>query len=84
MKYYGVNLLSGTELCEIQKQLDNLPCKTSPQLVGQMLTLRRDVLFLEFDVAIRHTVPETFLANANIPAFKVCLIDDDQTLRFVH
>lgn len=63
---------AGTELCEIQKQLDNLPGRTDPQLVGQLLTLRRDVMFLEFDVAVRHTVRDTFLANANSSAFKVC------------
>jgi hypothetical protein len=69
---FAFRWLSGTELSEIQKQLDSLPARTDPQLVGQLLTLRRDVMFLEYDVAIRHTVRETFLSNSNLPAFKVC------------
>jgi len=62
---------AGTELSEIQKQIDNLSVKTDPQSVGQLLTLRRDVLFLEFDVAVRHSVRETFLATGNVSAYKV-------------
>jgi len=63
--------IAGTELTEIQKQIDNLPVKTDPQSVGQLLTLRRDVLFLEFDVAVRHSVCNTFLSTGNISAYKV-------------
>jgi len=66
--------VAGTELTEIQKQIDNLPVKTDPQSVGQLLALRRDVLFLEFDVAVRHSVRDTFLATGNVPAYKVCFI----------
>jgi len=65
--------IAGTELSEIQKQIDNLPSKTDPQSVGQLLGLRRDVLFLEFDVAVRHSVRDTFLATGNVPAYKVLL-----------
>ena len=66
--------VAGTELTEVQKQIDNLPVKTDPQSVGQLLALRRDVLFLEFDVAVRHSVRDTFLATGNVPAYKVYFI----------
>jgi len=45
--------------------------KTDPESVGQLLSMRRDVIFLEFDVAVRHSVRETFLATGNILAYKV-------------
>ena len=64
-------VVAGTELSEIQRQIDNLPTKTDPEAVGQLLCLRRDVLFLEFDVAVRHSVCDTFLATGNIHAYKV-------------
>jgi len=66
-------VVAGTELNEIQRQIDNLPLKRDPQSVSQLLSLRRDVLFLEFDVAVRHSVRDTFLATGNIPAYKVLL-----------
>jgi len=65
---------AGTELSEIQRQIDSLPMKTDPQSVGQLLALRRDLLFLEFDVAIRHSVSDTFLATGNVSAFKVFVV----------
>ncbi|KAK2166357.1 hypothetical protein NP493_1328g00025 [Ridgeia piscesae] len=61
----------GSELREIQKQIDNMKDKTSPCAVGQFLTLRREVMFLEFDVAVRHCMRETFLATNNVAAYKV-------------
>ena len=64
-------VVSGTELCEIQKQIDHLPVKTDAPSVCQLLALRRDVLFLEFDVAVRHSVGDTFLATGNVLAYKV-------------
>ena len=66
-----VRLCPGSELREIQKQIDNMRDKTSPSAVGQFLTLRRDVMFLEFDVAVRHCMRETFLATNNVAAYKV-------------
>jgi len=65
------HLCSGSELREIQKQIDNMKDKTSPCAVGQFLTLRREVMFLEFDVAVRHCMRETFLATNNVAAYKV-------------
>ena len=66
MKY-----LAGAGLREIQRQLDVLETKIDPEQVCQFLTLRRDVMFLEFDVAVRHSVRDTFLASGNVPAYKV-------------
>ena len=51
-----------------------MPSKTDPQAIGQLLSMRRDVLFLEFDVAVRHSVRDTFLATGNISAYKVVSI----------
>lgn len=64
-------VVAGTELSEIQRQIDNLPVKTDPESVGQLLAMRRDVIFLEFDVTVRHSVRDIFLATGNIPAYKV-------------
>ena len=33
--------------------------------------MRRDVMFLEFDVAIRHSLRDTLLATGNVPAYQV-------------
>lgn len=64
--------MSGADLRELQKQIENLPMNTtSPQIVGQFLSLRRDVMFLEFDTAVRHSMTDTFLATANKPAYDV-------------
>ncbi len=55
----------------MQTQLDALETRIDPELVTQLLTLRRDVMFLEFDVAVRHALRETFLATGNVAAHKV-------------
>ncbi|KAJ8301243.1 hypothetical protein KUTeg_020230 [Tegillarca granosa] len=60
----------GSELREIQKQIDNLPVRTDPQSVAEFLSLRRDVMFLEFDTAVRHSMSDTFLSTGNLQAFK--------------
>ncbi|CAH8539605.1 unnamed protein product [Dicrocoelium dendriticum] len=54
-----------TELREIQYQINQLPDPTEPEQVIQLLTLRRDVMFLQFDVCIRTVLRETFLAAGN-------------------
>ena len=64
-------MLSGAELREIQKQIDNLPHSTEPRSVAEFMTLRRDVMFLEFDTAVRHCMADTFLSTGNIQAYKV-------------
>ena len=51
--------------------MDNLKDRTNPDEVGRFLSLKCDVMFLEFDVAVRHCMRETFLATNNVPAYKV-------------
>lgn len=66
-------MFTGSELREIQKQIDNLPIRTDPQSVAEFLSLRRDVMFLEFDTAVRHSMSDTFLSTGNLQAFKVSI-----------
>lgn len=63
--------LPGAELREIQKQINNLPDMYEPEIVGDFLALRRDVMFLEIDTAVRHSMIDTFLHTGNVQAFKV-------------
>ncbi|XP_063110059.1 centrosomal protein CEP57L1 isoform X4 [Cavia porcellus] len=60
----------GTELQELQKMLDSLQDPRDPALVAQALCLHREVLFLQFDGAVRHLVRGRFLAAGNIPAYQ--------------
>ncbi|GFS24937.1 coiled-coil domain-containing protein 162-like, partial [Elysia marginata] len=60
----------GSELREIQKQIIHLHDPTDPQSVLDLLTLRRDVMFLEYDMAVRSSMADTFLATGNIQAYK--------------
>ena len=64
---------SGSELREIQKQIMHLHDPMDPQSVLDLLTLRRDVMFLEYDMAVRSSMADTFLATGNIQAYKVKL-----------
>ena len=63
--------ISGAELREIQKQIDSLTHPTSPRTVAEFMTLRRDVMFLEFDTAVRHSMADTFLSTGNVQAYQV-------------
>ncbi|KAL5014657.1 hypothetical protein ScPMuIL_008927 [Solemya velum] len=60
----------GAELREIQKQINALPNPQDPKAVSDLLTLRKDVMFLEFDTAVRHCMRDTFLSTGNTVAFK--------------
>ncbi|KAH3820990.1 hypothetical protein DPMN_122743, partial [Dreissena polymorpha] len=60
----------GAELREIQKQIDNLPHSTDPHQVSEFMALRRDVMFLELDTAVRHCMADTFLSTGNVQAYK--------------
>ncbi|XP_053377209.1 uncharacterized protein LOC123529723 isoform X3 [Mercenaria mercenaria] len=60
----------GAELRDIQKQIDNLAFPTDPAKVSEFMNLRRDVMFLEFDTAVRHCMADTFLSTGNIQAYK--------------
>ncbi|KAA3671894.1 uncharacterized protein DEA37_0004226, partial [Paragonimus westermani] len=65
-----VDQVVATELREIQYQMNRLPDPTEPEQVIQMLTLRRDVMFLQFDVCMRTILRETFLAAGNMEAYR--------------
>ncbi|XP_061178732.1 uncharacterized protein LOC133187394 [Saccostrea echinata] len=59
----------GAELREIQKQIENLPHPTDPRTIADFLAMRRDVMFLEFDTAVRHCMMDTFLSTGNVQSF---------------
>jgi hypothetical protein len=48
--------LLGSELHELQKMLDGLQSPQDPTQVVQALLLRREVMFLQFDAAVRHLI----------------------------
>ncbi|XP_021364139.1 uncharacterized protein LOC110457263 isoform X2 [Mizuhopecten yessoensis] len=60
----------GSELREIQKQIDSLPNPNDPGTIAELLNLRKDVMFLEFDTAVRHCMTDTFLSTGNVQAYK--------------
>ncbi|XP_006881291.1 PREDICTED: coiled-coil domain-containing protein 162-like [Elephantulus edwardii] len=60
----------GSELEELQKMIDSLPNPQDPSQVAQALLLRREVLFLQFDAAVRHQIRRTFLAAGNVSAYQ--------------
>lgn len=47
---------TGAELQEIRRQVERLSDPSSPESVGRLLQLRRQVLLLQFDTAVRHLV----------------------------
>ncbi|XP_038656938.1 coiled-coil domain-containing protein 162-like [Scyliorhinus canicula] len=60
----------GSELQEIQSQIDNLQNPRDPATVAKLLVLKREVMFLQFDAAVRHLIRETFLSAGNVSAFQ--------------
>ncbi|CAL1545735.1 unnamed protein product [Lymnaea stagnalis] len=60
----------GSELRDIQKQINHLPDPTNPDDVLELLQLKRDVMFLEFDTAVRNSMTDTFLSTDNIQAYE--------------
>ncbi|KFQ57442.1 Coiled-coil domain-containing protein 162, partial [Pelecanus crispus] len=60
----------GTELQEIQKMIDSLHNPLDPSEVAQLLAVHREVIFLQFDAAIRHRLRETFLSSGNVSAYQ--------------
>ena len=65
--------VSGSELHELQLLIDHLDISSDPAQVCQLLMLRRDVMFLEYDTAVRHAMRDTFLATKNTAAYNVSL-----------
>ncbi|CAH2252244.1 Hypothetical predicted protein [Pelobates cultripes] len=60
----------GAELRDIQKLIDGLHNPQDPKEVAKLLLLRREVLFLQFDAAVRHLIRYTFLSSGNVSAFR--------------
>uniref|UniRef100_A0A663LU82 Coiled-coil domain containing 162 n=1 Tax=Athene cunicularia TaxID=194338 RepID=A0A663LU82_ATHCN len=60
----------GTELQDIQKMIDSLQNPQDPSKVAQLLAIHREVIFLQFDAAIRHRLRETFLSSGNVSAYQ--------------
>ncbi|XP_054675028.1 uncharacterized protein LOC129203961 isoform X2 [Grus americana] len=60
----------GTELQEIQKMIDSLQNPLDPSNVAQLLAAHREVMFLQFDAAIRHRLREIFLSLGNVSAYQ--------------
>ncbi|XP_037698208.1 uncharacterized protein LOC119539130 isoform X3 [Choloepus didactylus] len=60
----------GSELQELQKMIDSLQSPQDPNHVARALLLRREVMFLQFDAAVRHLIRKTFLAAGNVPAYQ--------------
>ena len=58
----------------MQKQMQNLEDPLQPAGVAEFLRGRRDIMFLEFDVAVRHSMRDMFLAAGNMQAFHVSRI----------
>ncbi|KAL2098869.1 hypothetical protein ACEWY4_005349 [Coilia grayii] len=63
------------ELWDIQQQVHSLSDPHSPKVVGHLLQLRRQVLFLLFDAATRHMIRKTFLSTGNTEAYQ-CVNDN--------
>ncbi|KAM5282564.1 LOW QUALITY PROTEIN: uncharacterized protein RBU33_014186 [Hipposideros larvatus] len=59
----------GSELQELQKMIDSLQSPQDPAQVSQALPFRREIMFLQFNPAIRHLIWRTFWAAGNIPAY---------------
>ncbi|GAB1600133.1 hypothetical protein Ahia01_000290800, partial [Argonauta hians] len=58
-----------TELTEIMSLLKKLPSPSNPYQVIDFLEARRDIVYLEFDIAVRSTIRETFLLSGNKAAY---------------
>uniref|UniRef100_A0A3Q0RLX4 Coiled-coil domain containing 162 n=1 Tax=Amphilophus citrinellus TaxID=61819 RepID=A0A3Q0RLX4_AMPCI len=60
----------GTELQELQQQIDSLSDPSSLQSVSRLLQLRRQVLLLQFDTAVRIFVREAFLSSGDVTSYQ--------------
>ncbi|XP_035420740.2 coiled-coil domain-containing protein 162-like [Cygnus atratus] len=50
--------------------IDSLQNPLDPSEVAQLLAAHREVMFLQFDAAIRHRLRETFLSSGNVSAYQ--------------
>ncbi|XP_060545086.1 uncharacterized protein LOC117660839 isoform X3 [Pantherophis guttatus] len=60
----------GIELLEIQKKIDSLPNSSDPKKVSHMLTMLKEVKFLQFEAAVRYSMREAFLSSGNVSAYQ--------------
>uniref|UniRef100_A0A8C6VA46 Uncharacterized protein n=1 Tax=Naja naja TaxID=35670 RepID=A0A8C6VA46_NAJNA len=60
----------GIELLEIQKKIDSLPNPSDPKKVSHMLTMLKEVKFLQFEAAVRYSMREAFLSSGNVSAYQ--------------
>lgn len=60
-----------SELNEIQQEMNQLSDPCDPELVIELLELKRSSMLLQYDCAIRIAVRDIFLANGNTEAYKV-------------
>uniref|UniRef100_A0A3B5B6N4 Coiled-coil domain containing 162 n=1 Tax=Stegastes partitus TaxID=144197 RepID=A0A3B5B6N4_9TELE len=58
----------GSELQEIQRQVDRLS-DCSLRSVGRLLQLRRQVVLLQFDAAVRNLIREAFLSSGDVASY---------------
>ncbi|XP_034419431.1 uncharacterized protein si:ch73-242m19.1 [Cyclopterus lumpus] len=58
------------ELLELQRQVDLLSAPGCPRSVGRLLQLRRQVLLLQFDAAVRHLIREEFLSSGDAASYR--------------
>uniref|UniRef100_A0A8C3G8T4 Uncharacterized protein n=1 Tax=Cyclopterus lumpus TaxID=8103 RepID=A0A8C3G8T4_CYCLU len=57
------------ELLELQRQVDLLSAPGCPRSVGRLLQLRRQVLLLQFDAAVRHLI-RSFLSSGDAASYR--------------
>uniref|UniRef100_A0A674HYJ5 Coiled-coil domain containing 162 n=2 Tax=Terrapene triunguis TaxID=2587831 RepID=A0A674HYJ5_9SAUR len=67
---WGGNERIGTELQELQKMIDSLQNPLDPNKVAQLLIIQREVMFLQFDAAVRHLLREVYLSSGNSLAYQ--------------
>ncbi|KAM6968645.1 coiled-coil domain-containing protein 162 [Tautogolabrus adspersus] len=60
----------GAELQELQHQVGCLSDPSSPQSVSRVLQLRRNVLLLQFDTAVRNLIREEFLSSGDVASYQ--------------
>ncbi|CAJ1073323.1 uncharacterized protein si:ch73-242m19.1 isoform X2 [Xyrichtys novacula] len=60
----------GAELQEIQHQVDSLSDPSSSESVCRLLQLRRNVVLLQFDTAVRHLIREAFLSSRDVNSYQ--------------
>uniref|UniRef100_A0A8C0HAT9 Uncharacterized protein n=1 Tax=Chelonoidis abingdonii TaxID=106734 RepID=A0A8C0HAT9_CHEAB len=67
---WGGNERIGTELQELQKMIDSLQNPLDPNRVAQLLIIQREVMFLQFDAAVRYVLREVYLSSGNTLAYQ--------------